>query len=106
MVQEATQAILPFLGVGAGAAANGFAERAGANLSDGALRVIERIRHRLAGRAASRPNVAEVLQEALSANELTEQQLLSLVVEVGRVQISQQAEKIYNGDITAGVFNG
>jgi hypothetical protein len=112
IVQEATQAILPFLGAGAGAAAQGFAERAGASMSDGTLRVIERIRQRLAGRAASRPSVAEVLQEALGASDVTEQELQSLVVEVGRVQISQgaqisqQAEKIYNGDITAEVFNG
>jgi hypothetical protein len=112
MVNEATQAILPFLGAGAGAAAQGFAEGTGASLSDAAARVIERIRTRLAGRTVTQPNVAEVLQDALGAGDLTEPEVQSFVVEVGRTQvlqgaqISQQAEKIYNGDITAEVFNG
>ncbi len=61
LVSEATQAILPFLGAGAGAAAHGFAEQAGANLSDGTLRVIERIQHRMTAGAASEPDVTEAL---------------------------------------------
>jgi len=113
VVQEATQAILPFVGAGAGVAAHGFAERAGASLSDGALRVVERIRQRLAGRAVTEPAVADVLQEALGAGEVTEHDLRGLVVEIGRIQISQGVQisqeagrNIYNGDINAEVFNG
>jgi hypothetical protein len=112
VISEAAQAILPFLGAGAGAAAHGFAERAGANVSDGTLRVIERIQHRLTGRAASEPDVAEALQEALGAGEMTDHDLRDLVAEIGRVQISQRvqvsqkAKTIINGDVNAGVFNG
>ena len=116
VVQEAAQAVLPFVGAGASAAAQGLAKQAGASLSDGTLRILERIRGRLVGHPANKldePDVAEALRQALSAGEVTEHELRLLVSEVNRVEIShtvnvtQTAGKnIIVGDITTEVFNG
>jgi hypothetical protein len=110
VLRDATQAILPFLGTSVGVAAQGFAERTGASLSDGTLRIVERIRERLAGSQASEPDVAEGLRKALEAGEVTERDLQILVAEVGTsksVHIQQSAGKsIYNAPIKAGIFNG
>jgi hypothetical protein len=103
-VQEAARVALPFLGAGAGAAAHGFAEETGARLSQRTLRVIEQLRQRIGRRRVAGPEVADVMQEALGAGEVTEQDLRLLVAEIGRVQVSQRARTIINGDVNTGVF--
>jgi len=110
MIQNATQAILPFLGAGAGAAAQGFAQQTGATLSDNTLRIVERVRQRLADSPVSETDVTEVLRQALGAGEVTEHDLRILVAEVGtskNVHVEQRAGKnIYNAPIKARIFNG
>jgi hypothetical protein len=101
VIQEAAQVVLPFLGAGAGAAAQGFAEETGARLSQRTLDVIERLRRRIGGHRVDEPQLAEVVQEALGAGAVTEQDLRVLVAEVGRVHVPQQATTIVNGDQTA-----
>lgn len=101
VVQEVAQVVLPFMGAGAGAAAQGFAEETGARLSQRTLDVIERLRRRIDGRGVDEPQLAEVVQEALGAGVVAEQDLRVLVAEVGRVHAPQQATTIVNGDQTA-----
>jgi len=107
VVQETAQVVLPLLGAGAGAAAHGFAEETGARLSQRTLQVIEQLRRRIGGRGVDESLVAEVVQEALGAGVLTEQDLRVLVAEVGRVHAPQQATTIVNGDQDARtIING
>jgi hypothetical protein len=98
VVQEAAQAVLPFLGAGAGAVAHGFAEETGARLSERTLHVIGWLRRRVGGVGVDGPRVSKVVQEALGAGVVTEQDLRVLVTEVGRVHAAQQATAIVNGD--------
>jgi hypothetical protein len=102
---QATQAMLPFLGAGVGAAAHGFAEQIGANLSDKTFSIVEHVQQRLEKSDPSEPAVVDVLQRALREGEIAEPDLRTLVAELAplqaRVQVGTQTagRDIYNGPI-------
>lgn len=81
LIVQATQAMLPFLGASAGAAAHGFAEQIGANLSDKTLSIVEQVRQRLEKSDPSEPAVAEALRSVLRECEVAELDLRTLVAE-------------------------
>jgi hypothetical protein len=82
LILQASQTMLPFLGAGAGAAAHGFAERIGANLSDKTLSIVDHVRLRLAKSDPSERAVAEALRSAVREREVAEVDLRALVAEL------------------------
>jgi hypothetical protein len=90
LILQATQAMLPFLGAGAGAAAHGFAEQIGANLSDKTLSIVEQVRQRLEKADPSEPAVAEALLSILQEREIAELDLRTLVAEFAPLQAHGQ----------------
>jgi hypothetical protein len=107
---QATQAMLPFLGAGVGAAAHGFAEQLGATLSDKTLSIVEHVQQRLEKSDPSEPAVLEVLRRALRENEIAETDLHSLVAELAsqaRVQVGTQTagRDIHNNSIIGEINN-
>jgi hypothetical protein len=104
LILRAAQAMLPFLGAGAGAAAHGFAEQFGARLSDKTLSTVERVQRRLQKSDPTEPAVVEAVREALREREIVEHDLLALVAELApRVQIA--GRDIYNGPTVIGEIN-
>jgi hypothetical protein len=94
LILQATQALLPVLGAGVGAAAQGFAEQIGANLSDKTLSIIEHVQQRVYPSDPSATAVVEVLRCALREREIAELDLRTLVAEFAplqpRVQVGTQ----------------
>jgi hypothetical protein len=90
LILQASQTMLPFLGAGAGAAAHGFAEQIGANLSDKTLSIVEHVRQRLAKSDPSEPAVAEALRSAVREREIAEVDLRALVAEFAALQTHGQ----------------
>jgi hypothetical protein len=107
VVQDAAQVLVPLLSAGAGAAAHDLAEQAGADLSAGAVRIVERIRHRLSGGQPGATEVVDALQAALTDGDVTEAELQTLVNRAGRDNVSMRAKTIINGGVVVhGDFNG
>ncbi len=112
LIQQAAQAILPFLGAGAGAAAHGFAEQTGASLSDKSLRVVDRVKQRLTPPEFSVPSVGEAIAVAVQEGAVDEADLSALVAEASQVrtQIFSGGGTVFNGPITqhagGSIFNG
>jgi hypothetical protein len=90
LILQASQTILPFLGAGAGAAAHGFAEQIGSDLSDKTLGIVEHVRQRLAKSDPSEPAVAEALRSAVQEREVAEVDLRALVAEFAALQAPGQ----------------
>jgi hypothetical protein len=110
LILQATQAMLPFLGAGAGAAAHGFAEQIGVSLSDKTLSIVEQVQQRLEKSDPSEPAVVEVLRRALGEREIAELDLRTLVAEFAplqaRVQVgTQTAGRDIHNSSTIGEIN-
>jgi hypothetical protein len=90
LVLQAANAMLPFLGAGVGAAAHGFAEQIGANLSDKTLNIVEQVQQRLEKSDPSQSAAAEVLRLALREREIAELDLRTLVAECTPLQARLQ----------------
>ncbi len=112
LVQQAAQAILPFLGAGAGAAAHGFAEQTGASLSDKSLRVVDRVKRRITPPELSVPSVSEAIAVAVQEGAVDEADLSALIAEASQVwtQISSGGGTVFNASVTqhagGSIFNG
>lgn len=111
LVLQAAKAMLPFLGAGVGAAAHGFAEQIGANLSDKTLNIVEHVQQRLEKSDPSQPAVAEFLRCALREREIAELDLRTLVAECtplqARLQVTgtQAAGRDIHNSSTIGEIN-
>lgn len=111
LVLQAAQAILPFLGAGVGAAAHGFAEQIGANISDKTLSIVEQVQQRLEKSDPSQPAVAKVLRCALREREIVELDLRTLIAECSPLHArllitgSQAAGRDIHNSSTIGEIN-
>jgi hypothetical protein len=109
LILQASQTMLPFLGASAGAAAHGFAEQIGANLSDKTLSIVGHVRQRLAKSDPSEPAVAAALRSAVREREIAEVDLRALVAEFTALRahgpIIQQAGRDFYNDSNIGEIN-
>jgi hypothetical protein len=79
VVTEAADVIVPFLSMGAGAAARDLAERGGVQLSDSVSRILALLRSRLSGSTPTNAGVEEALRSAIVDGELSDDDLKVLV---------------------------
>jgi hypothetical protein len=96
IVTEATDAIVPLLSLGVGAAARDVAERSGVQLSEKVSAILSKLRRRLKDEKPSPDAVAAALRSALAADEVSAEDLKVLIA-VGRNAAAGHVE----GDIHA-----